>query len=81
MGAAQFARHQSLAGAVKRIALAAGCEATLEPAAFNRFCPSKASKQRPGDVTICPVDDLGTVIAVDVTVRGRHMLAMVQREC
>ena len=40
----------------------------MEPAAFNRFCPSKTDNDRPGDVTICPSDDLGTVIAVDVTV-------------
>lgn len=32
--------------------------------------------QRPGDVTICPVDDLSTVWAVDATVHADDMLAV-----
>ena len=69
MGGASFARHQAICNAVKRIANVAGCEATLEPTAFNRVCETRNTARRPGDVTICPLDERGTVIAVDVTVR------------
>ena len=69
MGGASFARHQAICNAIKRIAHVAGCEATLEPTAFNRVCETRNTARRPGDVTICPLDERGTVIAVDVTVR------------
>ena len=33
------------------------------------MCETKNTARRPGDVTICPLDERGTVIAVDATVR------------